>query len=58
MEGKCLNRTALILDGLTVRYELKKPFAVLMKMNEKEEWCARQELNLRPQASEACTLSN
>jgi hypothetical protein len=28
-----------ILDGLTVRFELKKPFAVLVKMSEKEEWC-------------------
>lgn len=31
-----------ILDGVTVRFELKKPFAVLLKMNEnteKEKWC-------------------
>lgn len=32
-----------ILDGLTVRFELKKPFAVLMKMKEKEEWCPPSE---------------
>jgi hypothetical protein len=29
-----------ILDGLTVRYELKKPFAVLVKMAENVSWCA------------------
>ena len=34
-----------ILDGLTVRYELKKPFAVLMKMNENKDWCSRPESN-------------
>jgi hypothetical protein len=34
-----------ILDGLTVRYELKKPFAVLLKMNEKDKWCLGPELN-------------
>lgn len=38
-----------ILDGLTVRFELKKPFAVLIKMAEKSEnveWCAGKDLNL------------
>jgi hypothetical protein len=34
-----------ILDGLTVRYELKKPFAVLLKMNEKDNWCPGLDLN-------------
>lgn len=37
-----------ILDGVNVRYELKKPFAVLVKMlenPEKESWCARADLN-------------
>ncbi|MCC6137580.1 MAG: hypothetical protein IT287_03040 [Bdellovibrionaceae bacterium] len=37
-----------ILDGVTVRYELKKPFAVLVKMSEnpeKESWCAQAEMN-------------
>ncbi len=34
-----------ILDGLTVRYELKTPFVVLMKMREKEEWCPGPDLN-------------
>jgi hypothetical protein len=43
-----------ILDGLTVRYELKKPFAVLMKMNENKEWCPlvdelRTEILMNPQ---------
>lgn len=27
-----------VLDGLTVRYELKKPFAVLLEMSKKEDW--------------------
>lgn len=34
-----------ILDGLTVRYQLKKPFAVLVKMNENVEWCPGLDLN-------------
>jgi hypothetical protein len=34
-----------ILEGVNVRYELKKPFAVLVKMSEKEDWCARMDLN-------------
>lgn len=29
-----------ILDGLNVRFNLKKPFAVLVEMNENVEWCA------------------
>lgn len=28
-----------ILDGLNVRFNLKKPFAVLVQMKENEEWC-------------------
>ncbi len=32
-----------ILEGVNVRYELKKPFAVLVKMSEKEDWCARKD---------------
>ena len=28
------------LDGLNVRYELKKPFAVLAEMKRKDEWCS------------------
>ncbi len=34
-----------ILEGVNVRYELKKPFAVLVKMSEKENWCPGPELN-------------
>ena len=37
-----------ILDGVNVRFELKKPFAVLLKMNEKTkktEWCPGPDLN-------------
>jgi site-specific DNA recombinase len=34
-----------ILDGLTVRFELKKPFAVLVGMKENVEWCTRQDSN-------------
>jgi site-specific DNA recombinase len=47
-----------ILDGLTVRYELKKPFAVLLKMNENDNWCSRQDLNLQPPGSKPGALSN
>lgn len=37
------------LDGLNVRYDLKKPFAVLSEIKLKgvsEKWCAREDLNL------------
>jgi hypothetical protein len=34
-----------ILDGLTVRFELKKPFAVLLGMKENVDWCTRLDLN-------------
>lgn len=39
------------LDGVTVRYELKKPFAILSKMKEVSEWrplvdCFRTEIDL------------
>ena len=34
-----------VLEGVTVRYELKKPFAVLVKMSEKEDWCPGLDLN-------------
>lgn len=36
-----------VLEGVTVRYELKKPFAVLVKMSEKEDWCPGTESNRR-----------
>lgn len=47
-----------ILDGLTVRYELKKPFAVLLKMSEKVEWRALRDSNSRPTGSKPATLSS
>jgi hypothetical protein len=34
-----------ILDGLTVRFELKKPFAVLVKMKGNVKWCPGLDLN-------------
>jgi hypothetical protein len=47
-----------ILDGLTVRYELKKPFAVLVEMSEKESWCGRRDSNSRLPGSKPGTLSS
>ncbi len=50
-----------ILDGVNVRYELKKPFAVLVKMSEnpeKEDWCGRRDSNSRHPGSKPGTLSN
>ncbi len=46
-----------ILEGVNVRYELKKPFAVLVKMSEKEDWCSRQDSNLQPTGSKPGILS-
>lgn len=40
-----------ILDGLTVRFTLKNPFAVLLKMNETKEWCPGRDLNPHEVAS-------
>lgn len=34
-----------ILDGLPVRFELKKPFAALVEMKEKKEWCPQPDSN-------------
>ena len=34
-----------ILEGINVRFELKKPFAVLVNMSKKEDWCAIGDLN-------------
>ncbi len=34
-----------ILEGVTVRYDLKKPFAVLVNMSKKEEWWPHRESN-------------
>ncbi len=50
-----------ILDGVNVRYELKKPFAVLVKMSEnpeKESWCGRRDSNSRLLGSKPSTLSS
>lgn len=38
----CSNPT---LDGSTVRYNLKKPFAVLAEMARKEDWRSQGDLN-------------
>lgn len=37
-----------VLDGVTVRYELKKPFAAVAKLGGEGDWCARRDSN--PQA--------
>ena len=47
-----------VLDGATVRYEIKKPFLILSEMAQNSEWRARLESNQRPSASEADALSN
>ena len=50
-----------VLDGATVRYDLKKPFAVLLKMaanGEKENWRVRKDSNLRHPGSKPGTLSS
>jgi hypothetical protein len=31
-------RLSFILDGLNIRYDLKKPFKILKKMNGNSEW--------------------
>ena len=28
-----------LLDGVTIRYELKKPYQILAKMSKSEDWC-------------------
>ena len=50
-----------VLDGATVRYDLKKPFAVLLKMaanGEKEKWCSRRDSNSQPSDPKSDALSN
>lgn len=37
-----------VLDGATVKYDLKKPYATLTEMKENQEWPGRQDSNLRP----------
>lgn len=39
-----------VLDGATVRYELKKPFQLLAEMGKTEAWRAWQDSNLLPSA--------
>lgn len=34
-----------VLDGVTIKYCLKKPFDVLSKMKGNEKWCPRRDLN-------------
>lgn len=34
-----------LLNGVTVEYELKKPFKVLAEMNQKDDWCPGPDLN-------------
>lgn len=47
-----------VLDGLTVRYELKKPFAVLVRMVGDEKWRTLRDSNSRPIGSKPTTLSS
>ncbi len=37
-----------LLDGPTLRFELKKPFAMIVKMKEEREWRTRSDSNARP----------
>lgn len=46
----CLKKVVsnLVLDGATVRYDLKVPFRLLAQIKNKrgsEKWCARRDLN-------------
>ncbi len=34
-----------VLNGLTIEFKVKKPFAVLVQMAENVNWCARGDLN-------------
>jgi hypothetical protein len=47
-----------ILNGVNVQFNLRKPFGVLIEMKQKENWCGRQESNLRPTDSKSVTLSS
>lgn len=47
-----------VLEGLTVRYELKKPFAVLVKMAGNEKWRTLRDSNSRPIGSKLSSLSS
>ena len=39
------------LDGVTVRWEMKKPFAILAEMTKGNDWRARSDSNARPSDS-------
>ena len=47
-----------VLDGATVRYELKKPFKVLSEMKVFNEWRTLRDSNSRPIGSKPTTLSS
>ena len=47
-----------VLNSTTIEYDLKKPYSILSKMRENQEWCTRQESNLKPLESKSNTLSN
>jgi hypothetical protein len=47
-----------VLDGLTVRYDFKKPFAVVAKMAGNEKWRTQRDSNSRPSGSKPDTLSS
>ena len=40
-----------VLDGATVRWEMKKPFAILAEMTNGSAWRARSDSNARPSDS-------
>ena len=46
------------LDGASVRWEMKKPFAILAEMTKGNDWRARSDSNARPSASETDALSS
>lgn len=46
-----------VLDGVTVRYNLKKPFAVLAAMKKTEEWCPGPDLNRHVSVTQLRILS-
>jgi hypothetical protein len=44
-------------DGVSICPTYRKPFDILAKLNESEEWCAWKDSNLRLQRPERCALS-
>lgn len=40
-----------VLNSTTIEYDLKKPYSILSKMRENQEWCTGKESNLRPHDS-------